>query len=362
MRQIIRAFTFLAFFHNMMTDASSSSFRFSSKGKYQSDFLKQLFMRNLFLSLFFFTQACLCVHAQTLSSKPIRIVVGFAAGGGSDFVARVLAQDLGAVLGQQVIIENKAGAGGAVAARWVASAEPDGQTLLLGSAANFVINPLLSKNLPYETNDFLPVAAVARFSYALLVRKDLPIRTVSDLIAYAKQNPEGLTVGSAGNGSNTHIVATAFMFTTGTHLRHIPYKGTAPALTDLMGGTIDVLFDSTPTVYSMINAGSLRALAVTGPEREAVLGDLPTIAEMGYKSFNASNWFAIFAPKKTPLDTVNRLNLAIQKTLLMPKVRKQYIDAGNQPIPGNSSELDQLVKNETANYKTLLSNAKITLD
>ncbi len=309
-----------------------------------------------------FLQVCVCAHAQNLSSKPVRIVVGFAAGGGSDFVARVLAQDLSSVLGQQVIIDNKAGAGGAVAARWVATSEPDGQTLLLGSAANFVINPLLSKNLPYETSDFLPVAAVARFSYALLIRKDLPIRSVAELIAFAKQNPEGLTIGSAGNGSNTHVVATAFMFTTGTHLRHIPYKGTAPALTDLMGGTIDVLFDSTPTVYSMINAGALRALAVTGPEREAVLGDVATIAELGYKSFNASNWFAIFAPKKTPVDTINKLNLSIQKTLQLPKVRKQYIDSGNQPIPGSSAELDQLVKSETANYKTLLSNAKITLD
>ncbi len=319
-------------------------------------------MRSLFLYLLMFLQVCVCAHAQNLSSKPVRIVVGFAAGGGSDFVARVLAQDLSSVLGQQVIIDNKAGAGGAVAARWVATSEPDGQTLLLGSAANFVINPLLSKNLPYETSDFLPVAAVARFSYALLIRKDLPIRSVAELIAFAKQNPEGLTIGSAGNGSNTHVVATAFMFTTGTHLRHIPYKGTAPALTDLMGGTIDVLFDSTPTVYSMINAGALRALAVTGPEREAVLGDVATIAELGYKSFNASNWFAIFAPKKTPVDTINKLNLSIQKTLQLPKVRKQYIDSGNQPIPGSSAELDQLVKSETANYKTLLSNAKITLD
>jgi hypothetical protein len=303
-----------------------------------------------------------CVHAQNFPNKAIKVVVGFAPGGGSDFVARVLAQDLSAVLGQQVVIDNKAGAGGALAARWVASAEPDGLTLLLGSAANFVINPLLSKNLPYETSDFLPVAPVARFSYALLVRKELPVRSVAELIAFAKQNPDSLTIGSAGNGSNTHIVATAFMFTTGTQMRHIPYKGTAPALTDLMGGTIDVLFDSTPTVYSMINAGSLRALAVTGPEREAMMGELPTISELGYKSFNASNWFAIFAPKKTPVETINKLNLAIQKTLLMPKVKKQYIDSGNQPIPGSAIELDQLVKAETANYKALLSNAKISLD
>jgi tripartite-type tricarboxylate transporter receptor subunit TctC len=302
------------------------------------------------------------VDAQSFPQKVIKITVGFAPGGGSDFVARTLAQDLSAVIGQQVIIDNKVGAGGGVAARSVAASEADGYNLLLGSAANFVINPLLSKNLPYETSDFVSVAPVARFGYALLVKKDLPLRSVAELIAYAKQNPSVLTVGSAGNGSNTHIVATAFMFTTGTSMRHIPYKGTAPALNDLMGGTIDVLFDSTPTVYSMINAGALRALAVTGPEREAVLSDLPTLSELGLKSFNASNWFAIFAPKKTPPEVVNKLNAAIQKTLSIPRVKKQFMDAGNQPIPGSPNELDQLLKSETSSYKALLSQSKITLD
>jgi len=303
-----------------------------------------------------------CVHAQNFPNKAIKVVVGFAPGGGSDFVARTLAQDLSATIGQQVIVDNKVGAGGGVAARFVSTAEPDGYTLLLGSAANFVINPLLSKNLPYETSDFVPVAAIARFSYALLVRKDLPLRTVAELIAFAKQNPEQLTIGSAGNGSNTHIVATAFLFATGTRMRHIPYKGTAPALTDLMGGTIDVLFDSTPTVYAMINGGSLRALAVTGPEREAVLSEVPSLAELGLKSFNASNWFAVFAPRKTAPEVISKLNASVQKTLSLPKVKKLYIDSGNQPIPGSASDLDQLVKSETALYKTLLSNAKITLD
>jgi tripartite-type tricarboxylate transporter receptor subunit TctC len=316
-------------------------------------------LRYLILALCLFG---LTSQAQTYPSKVIKITVGFAPGGGSDFVARTLAQDLGSVLGQQVIIDNRVGAGGGVAARTVANAEADGYTLLLGSAANFVINPLLSKNLPYETSDFVAVAPVARFGYALLVRKDLPLRSVNELIAYAKQNPSELTVGSAGNGSNTHIVATSFMSSTGMVMRHIPYKGTAPALGDLIGGTIDVLFDSTPTVYSMINAGSLRALAVTGPEREAVLADLPTLAELGVKNFNASNWFAIFAPKRTPAEVVYKLNAAIQKTLSIPRVKKQFLDSGNQPIPGSSNDLDQLLKLETATYKALFNQAKITLD
>ncbi len=321
-----------------------------------------MFMNRFLLTFLVSLFSTLCVNAQNFPNKSIKIVVGFAPGGGSDFVARTLAQDLGAVLGQQVIVDNKVGAGGGVAARLVASSEADGYTLLLGSAANFVINPLLSKNLPYETSDFSPVAPVARFSYALLVRKDLPIRAVSDLIAFAKQNPDQLTIGSAGNGSNTHVVATAFLFSTGTRMRHIPYKGTAPALTDLMGGTIDVLFDSTPTVYAMINGGSLRALAVTGPEREAVLSELPTLAEVGLKSFNASNWFAIFAPKRTSVEVSSKINASVQKTLSLPRVKKQFIDSGNLPIAGSASDLDQLVKNETALYKTLLTNAKITLD
>ena len=313
-------------------------------------------------SLFMLSMASGACIAQSFPSKPIKLVVGFSPGGGSDFVARALAQDMAPSLGQQVIVDNKAGAGGAIAARSVATADPDGYTLLLGSAANFVINPLLVKNLPYNVSDFVSVGAASRFNYALLVRKNLPVRSVAELVAYAKNSPDALTIGSAGNGSNTHLAAASFMAATGAKMRHIPYKGTSPALTDLMGGAIDVLFDSVPTVHGQIKSGALRALAVSGLERESVLPELPTIAELGWKQFSASNWFAVFAPKKTPSDVIDRLNTAIQKALATDRLRKLYGTSGNDPLPGTAADLAQLVIMETSAYRRLIQATAITYD
>ena len=320
----------------------------------------RLFFRML-AGAFLFVAAAAC-WAQGFPNRPLKLIVGFAAGGGSDFVARAMAQEMSAVLGQPVLIDNRAGAGGAIAARAVSGADPDGYTLLLGSAANFVINPTLLKNLPYDPADFMPVGAVARFSYVLLVRKDLPVQSVADLVAYAKRAPDALTIGSAGNGSNTHLAAAAFMAATGTKLRHVPYKGTSPALTDLMGGTIDVLFDSIPTVLGQVKSGSLRALAVAGSEREAVLPELPTVAESGGKGFSASNWFALFVPKATPQDVIVKLNAAMQKALATEKLKNQLIRSGNLPLPGSPNDLAALVARETASYRILIQSSGITAE
>jgi tripartite-type tricarboxylate transporter receptor subunit TctC len=300
--------------------------------------------------------------AQAFPNHPIKLIVGFAPGGGSDFVARAIATELSGILGQSVVVDNRAGAGGAIAARTVSTAEPDGYTLLLGSAANFVINPLLVKTLPYDPADFAPVGAVARFDYVLMARKDLPVESVADIVALARKSPGSLTIGSAGNGSNTHLAAAAFMTATGTELRHIPYKGTSPALVDLMGSKIDLLFDSVPTVLGQVQSGALRAVAVSGNEREAILPNLPTIAESGFRQFSASNWFAIFAPKGTPADVVAKLNAGMQKALATASLRAQFDRSGNRPLPGTPSDLANLVANETATYRTLITASKITLD
>lgn len=295
--------------------------------------------------------------------RPVRLLVGFAPGGGSDFVARALAQDMAEYLGQPLIVDNRPGAGGAIASRAVATADADGYTLLLGSAANFVINPVLMSNLPYDAEkDFAPVGSVARFGYVLLARKGLPYTSVADVIAHAKQKPGELTIGSAGNGSNTHLAAAAFQRAAGIQLRHVPYKGTTPALTDLAGGTIDLLFDSVPTVLGQIKSGALRALATTGRAREAVLPDLPTMAEAGLPSFAASNWFAVFAPARTPTDVVARMNAAMQKALASERLRGQFASSGNIPLPGSPQALDRLVKDERAAYARLIKESGITVD
>jgi tripartite-type tricarboxylate transporter receptor subunit TctC len=296
-------------------------------------------------------------------ARPPRLIVGFSPGGGSDFVARALAQAIAAPLGQPWVVENRPGAGGAIASRAVATAEPDGYTLLLGSAANFVINPILMPKLPYDAEkDFVPVGAVARFGYVLLARKGLPDGSLSDLIAHARRQPDALTIGSAGNGSNTHLAAAAFQKAAGIQLRHIPYKGTTPALSDLAGGSIDLLFDSVPTVLGQVRAGALRALATTGSEREARLPDLPTMREAGLPGFTAGNWFAVFAPTGTPSDVIGTINAAMQQALSSDALRKQFSDSGNIPLLGSSAMLDQLVKDERSAYSRLIRESGITIE
>lgn len=293
--------------------------------------------------------------------RPPRLVVGFAPGGGSDFVARALAQAIAAPLGQPIVVDNRPGAGGAIATRAVATAEPDGYTLLLGSAANFVINPVLMPKLPYDAEkDFVPVGAVARFGYVLMARKGLSYEKLADLVAHARQKPDVLTIGSAGNGSNTHLAAAAFQKAAGIQLRHIPYKGTTPALADLAGGTIDLLFDSVPTVLGQVRSGALRALATTGMERETVLPSLPTLSEAGLPGFVASNWFAVFAPARTPVETVARVHAAMQKALASEGLRSQFLASGNVPLPGSSAALARLVKEERVSYARLIRESGIT--
>ncbi|QIL79835.1 tripartite tricarboxylate transporter substrate binding protein [Diaphorobacter sp. HDW4A] len=302
-------------------------------------------------------------RAAAWPDKPLRLVVGFAPGGGSDFVARALAQSISRPLGQQVIVDNRPGAGGAIASRLVATSDADGHTLLLGSAANFVINPVLMPNLPYDADkDFTPVGAVARFGYVLLARKGLPYKQLADVIAHARQRPGELTIGSAGNGSNTHLAAAAFQRAASIQLRHIPYKGTTPALTDLAGGNIDLLFDSVPTVLGQVKAGALNALATTGAERESVLPQLPTMREAGLPGFVASNWFAVFAPARTPPDVVARLNAVMQEALNGAALTVQLQNSGNVPLRGSSAALAQLVKDERASYAKLIKESNITVD
>jgi tripartite-type tricarboxylate transporter receptor subunit TctC len=295
--------------------------------------------------------------------RPPRLIVGFAPGGGSDFIARALASEIAGPLGQPFIVENRPGAGGAIAARAAASSPPNGYTLFLGSAATFVINPVLMTDLPYDAEkDFVPVGSVARFDYVLMTRPGLPYKTLAELIAHAKQKPGELTIGSAGNGSNTHLAAAAFQQAAGIQLRHIPYKGTTPALTDLAGGNIDLLFDSVPTVLSLVKSGKVKGLATTGNAPEALLPALPTVIEAGVPGFTASNWFAVFAPARTPPELVAQLNAAMQKALTGESLRAQLTSTGNVPLPGSPMDLRALVNQERASYTKLIKTSGIKIE
>jgi tripartite-type tricarboxylate transporter receptor subunit TctC len=302
-------------------------------------------------------------HAQDFPNRSIKLVVGFSAGGGSDLVARIVSKTLGEKLHQAVIVENLPGAGGLLATRSVAKEKPDGYTLLLGSAAAFVINPYLQKNVGYDpVHDFTPIGAASRFDYVLLGRKGLPAANLQELIQHAKAHPQSMTIGSAGVGSNTHLVALAFMKQSGAELRHVPYKGTAGALNDIMGGNIDVLFDSVPTVSQQVISGALVGFATTGSKREHELPNVPTFAEAGLPGFEASNWFAVFGPKGMSPAVTNKLNAAIEASLKDPALLAVFEKSGNIPLAGSSADLAALVAKETRQYKKLIDDADIHLE
>ncbi|WP_038853609.1 Bug family tripartite tricarboxylate transporter substrate binding protein [Bordetella petrii] len=317
------------------------------------------------LALVLCVQAAIAPHAaaQDYPDRPVRLVVGFSPGGGSDLVARILAKALGKTLGQAVVVENRPGAGGMIATRAVAAEKPDGYTLLLGSAAAFVINPYLRDDVGYDAvHDFTPVGAVSRFDYVLLGRPGLPAATLADLLAHARAHPGELTIGSAGVGSNTHLVALAFLARGGIELRHVPYKGTAGALNDLLGGNIDLLFDSVPTVMQQVKARAAVSFATTGAAREATLPAVPTFAQAGMDGFEASNWFAVFGPRGLPAAVVERLNAGMARALRDPELLASFEQSGNIALGGSPADLAALVARETRQYKTLIDATGVRLD
>ncbi|ADP18745.1 extra-cytoplasmic solute receptor family protein 146 [Achromobacter xylosoxidans A8] len=300
-------------------------------------------------------------QAASYPDKPIKLIVGFAPGGASDTLARLVAQQASTRLGQQIIVENQAGAGGSLAARTLARAEANGYTVMLGSPGSMIINPILQPKLAYDPRKFTPISPLARISYALMVRQNLEADSVAQLVELSKSTPHGLTVGSAGIGSNTHLVAMSFVVGTGAQLRHIPYKGTAPAMADLMAGNIDVLFDSVPVVLPQVQSGKIRILAVTGASRETLFPDVPTIADSGWPSFTANNWFGIFAPPDTPAPVVHKLNEAFTATLQDESVRANLESSGNRPAPGTPQDLAKLVETERRDYENTIKQTHISL-
>jgi tripartite-type tricarboxylate transporter receptor subunit TctC len=273
--------------------------------------------------------------AQGYPTRPVVIIVPFAAGGGNDVLARLLAQRMGATLGQQLVIENRAGAGGTVGARAVAKAPPDGYTLMVGHSGVFAIAPSLYANPGYDPRkDFAPIGLIGSFQQLLVVHPSIPVRTVTDLIALAKQEPGKITYATAGVGSGSHLSTELFAAMADIKLTHVPYRGTGAAQGDLVGGHVAMMITTLPSVIAAIRSGHLRAIAVTGATRSPILPDLPTVAESGVAGYAALIHYGMVAPAATDGAVVGRLNAALVAALASEEVRARIADEGGEPLPG----------------------------
>ena len=302
--------------------------------------------------------------APAYPTKPIRIVVPFTPGGSTDILARAIGLELGKAWGQSVIVDNVPGAGGAIGADKVAKAPADGYTLLMGHIGTLAVNPSLYPKLPYNpVKDFAPVAWVARVPNVLVVHPSVPAKTVKELVALAKAKPGQLNYGSGGNGSAANLATEYFKMQTGASLLHIPYRGTAPAVTDLMGGQIQVLFTGAPAVIGQIKTGQLRALAVSSPKRLDALPDLPTVAEAtGIKDFEADQWYGVVAPAGTPREIVAKLNQQINQALNSVELKTRLNNEGAVATPTTPEVFGQLIVREIGRWKPVITSGRVKAD
>jgi tripartite-type tricarboxylate transporter receptor subunit TctC len=295
--------------------------------------------------------------------KPIRLVVPFTPGGSTDILARAIGLELTRAWGQAVVIDNVPGAGGSLGADKVAKATPDGYTLLMGHIGTLAVNPSLYPALPYDpVKSFAPVAWVARVPNVLVVNPQVAARSVKELVALAKSRPGQLNYGSGGNGSAANLATEYFKLQTGTSLLHIPYRGTAPAINDLIGGQIQLLFTGAPAVLSQIRNGQLRALAVSSPQRLPALPDLPTVAEAGYRDFEADQWYGVVAPAGTPRDVITRLNTQINLSLNSPELKARLSSEGAVATPTTPEAFGKHIASEIARWKPVIQSGRVKTD
>ncbi|KQM75459.1 tripartite tricarboxylate transporter substrate binding protein [Xylophilus sp. Leaf220] len=295
-------------------------------------------------------------------SKPIRLVVPFPAAGATDLFARTLAQKLGEVLGVTVVIDNKPGAGGAIGADAGAKAAPDGYTLLLTTSSTHAIGPAINPRLPYDTvRDFTPIAHVGNAPSIMLVPNDSPARTVQQWIDHARRNPGKLNYGSSGTGTIVHLTAELFKAQAGVFVTHIPYKGTALAMPDLISGKLDVIFDSLPTGLPFVRDGRLRALAVTSLKRSPLAPDLPPVADV-LPGFESNTWFGIYGPRGLPADLVAKVNAAANQALADAATRDKLARLGIEPVQSTPAQFGQMVAADAAKWKKIIVDRKITAD
>jgi tripartite-type tricarboxylate transporter receptor subunit TctC len=304
--------------------------------------------------------AALPVSAQDYPSRPIMLVVPYTAGGGNDAMARIVAEKMSKTLGQQIVIENRGGAGGTIATRAAARSVPDGYTLVLGGTGTLAINPTLYANAGYDPRkDFAPVGLIATSALVVLVHPNVQARSIAELIALARKVPGKLNYASAGPGSGIHLAAELFASMAGVKLTHIPYRGSAPALNDLLGGHVDIYFSSLPPAVGIAGEGKVRALAVTGPQRSHVFPDLPTVAEAGLPGYEAVLHYGIAAPAGTPPPIIAKLNAALREALASEETRALLVSTGAEPLPSTPEEYAADIDREETKWSRIVREAGV---
>ena len=304
--------------------------------------------------------------AQTADNYPnrsITMVVAFPAAGTTDILARLIGQKLTDKFKQTVVVENRPGAGGNIGTAFVAKAAPDGYTIMMGTIGTQSINPSLYKKMPYDAaKDFVPITRAAMVPNLLVVNKDAPYNTLAEMMAYGKANPGKLTYGSSGNGTTLHLSGELFNLMSGSKITHIPYKGSTPAVADLMGGQISMIFDNMPSVIQQVKSGRLKALAVTSAQRNPQLPDIPTIQEVGVTGYEVWSWFGLLAPAATSKPIVDKLNASIVEIIKQPDVQAKIIELGAVPVPETSAEFGAFIEAETLKWAKVIKEANIGMD
>lgn len=296
-------------------------------------------------------------------AKPITIIVPFSAGGTTDILARVIGQYMGRDLGQTVVVDNRAGAGGNIGGQAAARAPADGYTLFMGTVGTHAINQSLYRKMPFDPiKDFAPLSRVAMVPNLLVANPSQPFKSVKEMIAFAKANPGKINFGSSGNGSSIHLSGELFKQMAGVDMQHVPYRGSAPAVSDLLGGQISVMFDNMPSAIPHVKGGKLRALAVTTAKRSPALPDVPTIAEAGVPGYEATSWFGLLAPAGTPAPVVAKLNASILKALADPEVKKKLAEQGAEPHGEKPEQFAAFIESETVKWGKVVKESGASLD